>query len=146
MTEEIEGGGRASAPAWFWAGAILAVLWEIFGCFMYYSQVTTDPATLPIDQRALWEASPQWMMAAYAIAVGAGLIGAIILLMRRQAAVWLLLLSLIAVVVQFSALFLVPALRDRTPSDALLLPIVIMIVCYAIWQFSRLAGRRGLLR
>ena len=147
MTDEIHHeADKVEVPAWFSAVAVLALIWEALGCFMYVSQVTTDPASLPIDQRAMWEASPTWMIAAYAIAVWVGLVGAVLLLLRRKAAVPVLLGSLIAVVVQFSALFLVPQLRETTPSDALLFPVVIMIVCYAIWQFSKVAQRRGWLR
>jgi predicted RND superfamily exporter protein len=137
---------ETTVPGWFWAGAGLALVWEIIGCATYWMQVTADPATLPLDQRAMLEAAPQWMTIAYALAVWVGLIGAVLLLMRRQMAVPLLLISLVAVIVQFSALFLVPELRDRTPSDALLMPIVIVVACYAIWHFARMAGRRGLLR
>ena len=76
----VDGEGEVhNVPGWFWAGAVMALLWEAFGCFMYVSQVTTDPATLPIDQRTMWEASPSWMIAAYAIAVWVGLIGAVLL-------------------------------------------------------------------
>lgn len=139
-------GKARDVPGWFWAGAALALLWEAFGCFMYVSQVTTDPSTLPIDQRAMWEASPLWMIAAYAVAVWVGLIGAALLLLRRKLAVPVLLVSLLAVVVQFSALVLVQQLRETTPSDALLVPVIIVIACYAIWQFSKLADRRGWLR
>ena len=142
----VDGEGEVhNVPGWFWAGAVMALLWEAFGCFMYVSQVTTDPATLPIDQRTMWEASPSWMIAAYAIAVWVGLIGAV-LLMRRKLSVPVLLVSLLAVVVQFSALVLVPQLRETTPSDALLVPVIIVIACYVIWQFSKLADRRGWLR
>jgi len=48
--------------------------------------------------------------------------------------------------VQFSSVFVVPEMRAITPSDALFLPIVIIVIAYGIWQFSRLAGRRGWLR
>ena len=133
-------------PAWYWIGAGLALVWEAIGCFMYWSQVTTDPATLPLDQRAMIEAAPVWMTAAFAVSTWVGLVGAVLLMMRRKLAVPLLLVSLVAVLVQFSALLLVPELRDRTPSDAYLLPIIILVACYAIYSLARLAGRRGWLR
>ena len=145
MTDEIMR-EETPVPTWFWIGAGLALVWEAIGCFMYWSQVTTDPATLPLDQRAMIEAAPMWMTAAFAISVWTGLAGAVLLLMRRKLAVPLLLVSLVAVVVQFSALLLVPALRDRTPSDALFLPIVILVACYGIFILARLANRRGWLR
>jgi len=134
------------APRWFTVAALAAVAWEIFGCFMYLMQVRVDPASLPVDQRALWDAAPSWMMAAYAVAVWVGLIGAILLVMRRRLAEKLLLVSLVAVIVQFSALLLVPELRNLTTSDALFLPFVIVVACYVIWHFAFTSRRAGWLR
>ena len=134
------------APRWFTLAAIGAVLFELVGCAMYLMQVRVDPALLPVDQRALWDAAPSWMVAAYAVAVWVGLVGAILLLMRRRLAEKLLLVSLIAVLVQFSALLLVPDLRNLTTSDALFLPFVIIVVCYVIWHFAWTSRRAGWLR
>lgn len=133
-------------PGWFYAVAVLALLFEAFGCWMYVSQVSADPATLPLDQRALWEATPQWMVAAYANAVWVGLIGALLLVLRRRLAVPLLLVSLVAVIVQFSGLFLVRQLRQTVPESALIAPVVLILACYLIFQFARVAQRRGYLR
>ena len=137
---------RSTVPAWFWAAAGLALLFEAFGCFMYLAQVSADRATLPLDQRAMWDATPTWMLSAYAIAVWVGVIGAALLLLRRKLAVPVLLVSLIAVVVQFSGLFLVPQLRQTVPESALAGPIAILVICYAIFHLARLAQRRGWLR
>ncbi len=136
----------AAVPPWFWAAAGLALLFEGFGCFMYLSQVTADHATLPLDQRAMWDATPTWMIAAYAVAVWVGLIGATLLLVRRRSAVPVLFASLIAVIVQFSGLFLVPQLRQTVPDSALAGPIAIMLCCYGIFLLARLARKRGWLR
>lgn len=133
----------ARPPAWFMILALLSILWEAFGCFMYVSQVTVDPASLPLDQRALWDATPAWSIGAYAIAVWVGLIGAVLLLLRRRQSVALLFLSLVAVAVQFSALILVPDLSGNMSSDMLLLPVVIFIVCYGIFHLALLAKKRG---
>ena len=139
-------GPAGAAPRWFGAAAIAALLWEMLGCAIYLIQVRTDPASLPLDQRAMWDATPAWMIAAYGTAVWVGLAGAVLLVMRRRLAEPLLLASFAAVLVQFSGLLLVPALRDRTPADAWLLPIVIVAVSYSIWQLARRARSRGWLR
>lgn len=133
-------------PGWFRPAAIAVVAWEIFGCVMYVMQVGVDPAALPNDQRAVWDATPPWMVGAYATAVWVGLAGAVALLMRRRLAEPLLLVSLIAVAVQFSGLLLVPELRALMTSDMLLLPFVILAVCFVIWSFARRARRNGWLR
>ena len=86
------------------------------------------------------------MVAAYATAVGVGLVGAVLLLMRRKLSVPALLVSLIAVVVQFSGLFLVPQLRQTVPDTALAGPIAIIVICYGIFHLARLADKRSWLR
>jgi hypothetical protein len=132
-----------AVPAWFTAVAVLALLFEAFGCWMYIVQVSADPASLPLDERAMWAATPTWMVAAYAIAVWVGLVGALLLVLRRRFAVPLLLVSLIAVIVQFSGLFLVPQLRQTVPESALAAPVILILACYLIFQFARVAQRRG---
>ena len=137
---------RGAVPAWYWMAAIAALLFELIGCFFYVVEVrmsAADIAALPLDQRALLEARPNWFYAAFAIAVGVGLIGSIGLLLRKAWAAPLLLASLVAAIVQFSSIVIVPEMRAVTPSDALAVPIVIIICCYGIWQLARLAGRRG---
>jgi hypothetical protein len=136
----------SGAPRWFMIAALAALAWEIVGCTMYVMQVSVDPAALPADQRQMWDATPAWMTGAYAVAVWVGLIGAILLLMRRKLAEPLLLVSLIAVVVQFSGLLIVPQLRNLVSSDVLFLPFLIVIVCGVIWHFARRARRSGWLR
>ena len=136
----------SGAPRWFTFAALAALAWEIIGCAMYLMQVSVDPAALPADQRQMWDATPAWMTGAYAVAVWVGLVGAVLLLMRRKFAEPLLLVSLIAVVVQFSGLLVVPELRNLVSSDMLFLPFLIVVVCGVIWHFARRARRSGWLR
>ena len=138
--------GQAPAPRWFMAAAIGALIFYGLGCYAYLSQMGVDPATLPADQRTMWDATPAWMTGAYAVGVWAGLVGAILLLLRRRLAEPLLLVALLAVVVQFSGLILVPALRNLVSSDMLLLPFVVVMLCGIIWHFARRARRSGWLR
>lgn len=135
-----------SAPAWFTVAAIAAVLFEAFGAYSYLVHVISDPTTLPIDQRDLVLAMPRWMNAAFAIAVWTGLAGALLLLLRRRLAQPLLLLSLVAAVIQFAGLLVVPKLRNLVGSDDLFVPFLILIACYGIWHLAWQARRSGWLR
>ena len=130
-------------PPWYWLVAVAALLFELAGSYAYYLQMTTDPAGLPVDQRALIQSTPVWINAAYGLAVLAGVIGAVGLLQRRRFATGALGLSLAMVFVQFGGIMLVPALRQSIPSDQLLGPIVIFLLAYGFWQFARAAARRG---
>ena len=87
-------------------------------------------------------ARPSWYYAAFGIAVWVGLAGAIGLLLRKQWADRLLLASLIAVIIQFSAILIVPEMR-LVSSDALLGPVIVILIAYGVWQLARLARRRG---
>lgn len=138
--------GPRTTPPWFTIAAIGVLLWELIGCAMYLMQVSVDPALLPVDERAVWEAAPAWMTAAYGVAVWGGLAGAILLLLRRRHAAPLLLVSFVAVLVQFSALLLVPKLRELLTSDMLFLPFVIAVICFLIWRFAHTAKVNGWLR
>jgi len=137
-----------SVPIWYWVAAVLALLFECLGCFFYVAEVRLTPeqiAMLPLDQAAMLSARPSWYYAAFGVAVWVGLAGTVGLLLRKAWAVPALLISLIAVIVQFSAILIVPEMRTVT-SDALLGPILVALVCYGIFMLARLAKRRGWLR
>ena len=138
-----------AVPGWYWAAAVAALLFELLGCFFYLVEVrmtAQEIAALPLDQRAMLAARPSWFYAAFGVAVWVGLGGAVGLLLRRAWAVRGLLVSMIAAIVQFSSIVIVPEMRAATPSDALFLPIVIIACCYGIYMLARLAKRRGWLR
>src|SRR4051794_37671469 len=96
---------------WYWGGAIVALLFGLLICFGYGVHVTTDPGNLPQDDRALYEAEPAWVSAAFGLTGATVAIGSILLIMRRKAAEPALLVSLAAVCLWFAGLLLVPKLR-----------------------------------
>lgn len=128
---------------WFKWAALASLVWYLLGCANYLIQVTLDPATLPLEQRAMIEAAPKWMYAAFAVAVWVGLVGAILLVMRKRLAVPLLTVSLLAVLVQFSAYFLHAPLREAMSSDMLLVPIIIVAVTWTVFWFAYHSNKRG---
>ena len=138
---------RRSGPhRWFWILAAGALLFEAAGAYLFVDGMTVDPSTLPLDQRAIFAATPKWMMFAWGVAIATGVIGAASLLARRRIAQPFLLISWLAVAVQFSGLFLVKQLRELTPEDHLMVPIVILLLSYGIWQLSLLANKRRWLK
>jgi len=136
----------APAPTWFSIAAVGALLWEVLGCSLLVMQAITDPMTLPRDQQAIWQATPAWMNFAWGFAVITGLAGTILLVTRKRRAEPLLLLSLVAVTVQFSGMLIVPSLRELIASDDLLTPFVVLVVCYGIWMLARRGRKEGWLR
>jgi hypothetical protein len=144
-TAAVRGG---TVPIWYWVAAVCALLFECLGCFFYLAEVRLTPeqiAMLPLDQAAMLSARPAWYYAAFAGAVWVGLTGTVGLLLRKTWAVPALLISLIAVIVQYSAILMVPGMRTIS-SDELLGPIVVALISYGIFMLARLAKRRGWLR
>lgn len=136
-------------PGWYWAVALAALLWNGFGCFMYVTQVGMEPADmarLPEVQQEVWRAMPGWAVGAYAVAVWAGLLGAIGLLLRRSWARLAFAASLLGVIVQFGWTFLGTPLLSRMGASAAAFPAFILIVVALLLWFSSRAARRGWLR
>lgn len=136
-------------PVWFWIVSGLALLWEGMGCYAYLMQVTMnakDLAQLPEGQRQMWEAMPIWVVGAYAVAVWAGLLGAVALLMRRQWAKPMFLLSLIGVLIQFGWAFLVAGAAEKIGTGAYALPAAIIAIAVLLVWFSSMAANRAWLR
>jgi amino acid transporter len=137
---------RRPLARWYWAGAIASLLFMALGCVTYLMHVTADPASLPLDQRAAFDAEPVWLTAAYAIAVWVGLAGTLMLLLRRKLAQPLMLISLAAVVVWLAGLLLVPNLRETISSNDLAVAIAVAAITWTIFWFARHSAKRGWLR
>lgn len=136
---------KNTAPRWLlWAGIAL-LLWNLMGVGAFISQWSmsaADVAALPQVQRDLWVSMPGWTWAAYAVAVCAGLLGAIGVLMRKWWAALAFSLSLIAVLIQFSFPFVL-ANGAQTGMDMLAFPMFIVAMGVVQWQFSRHWQRKG---
>ncbi len=132
--------------SWYWIAAGVSFLFMALGCWMYLSVVTANPATLPLDQRNLIEAEPTWMVAAFAIAVWSGLLGAVLLLMRRKIAVPVLLVSLIATIVNFLPYAVVRPVRDLITTNDIAIAVAVVLITGTIYSFARHSRQRGWLR
>ena len=133
-------------PKWYWAVAVLALLWMAFACVTYVVHVSMsaeEVAKLPqIDQDIMYN-SPVWVTAAYAVAVWSGLAGAVGLLLRRAWARPLFVLSLVGVVVQFGWLFSASDWLAVKGASAAVFPIIIAVIgAFLIW-FAGHAQKRG---
>lgn len=144
MTEE----NQAQRPlaSWYMAGAIASLLFMLIACAGYLLTVTADPATLPIDQQAMLAAQPWWMMAAYGVAVWAGLAGTVMLVLRRKLAQPLLLVSLVAAAVTFLPYAVVPAVRDNVSTNDIAAAVIVLAITWTIFWFARHSQQRGWLR
>ena len=139
---------NAKAPIWFWAAGIVALIWNALGVFAYSQQIgmsAEEFAALPPLQQELLASQPFWITAAFAIAVFAGLVASILMLMRKRLAVRMFLVSLVAVLVQFSSVFIVDGYMEFFTGQGWAMPVVIVILGLAFLAISRHAEKSGLL-
>jgi magnesium-transporting ATPase (P-type) len=131
---------------WYVAGAIAAFIFMLLISGMFVLQVTTDPVSLPLDQRFASEAQPIWVTAALAVAAWVGLLGSFMLVLRRKIALPLMLVSLVGVLAWLAGLLAVPGLREAISANDLAVAIVIAAIVWTIFWFARHSNQRGWLR
>ena len=119
------------APKWFMVVAAVLLVWNLFGVMAYIMQVTMSPdalAALPEAERQLYENAPAWATAAFAVAVNGGVLGCMLLLLKRNLAGLFLQLSLAGVLVQnFHAFFMSNAL-EVYGTGGLVMPVLVLII------------------
>ena len=132
---------------WYMPAAILSLLLVAGAVAIYVTRhLLVDPASLPLDVRAVYEAIPGWMDGLAAAALATGLLGTLALVARRKLAQSLLLTSLISALGWLAGLVAVPALREAISANDLAVAIAIAAVSWTIFWFARHSRQRGWLR
>ena len=84
----------------FWAVGAIALIWNVLGVMNFFVQMNPDMlAAYRESERAIVEGRPAWATGAFAIAVFGGALGALLLLLRKSAALYLFVASLLGVIV-----------------------------------------------
>lgn len=132
---------QPSMAYWIIAGLLLS--WNLIGLYMYYGQATATAETFATagytpEQIAFVMAEPIWAHSAYAIAVNAGVFGAILLLLRKAWAVPLFVLSLIGALLQDLDAYILRGALDLFEAVWLAIPITVLVICvFEIWYANR---------
>ncbi len=128
-------------PVWFWIVSVLALIWNGMGVMAYLARAyATDEmiAALPEEQQAEFLVEhPTWYTAAFAIAVFAGALGCIALLLRKKMAYILFVLSGLSAIIQHIYLFM------NVDIPSMVMPIMIIVVCLFLIWFSKNSISKG---
>ena len=136
--------GKPNSTFWIISGA--ALVWNLIGLVFYIGQVSITPealAALTEAQQEFFLATPTWATAAFAIAVNAGVLGSVFLLLRKTWAVPTLAISLAAIVVQDVDAF---ALRDAfgiVGVSSVIIPSMVFVIGIALLLYARATKERG---
>ena len=132
----------------FWIVGACALVWNLIGLVIYYSHVSMTPDALggfTEAQQAFFNSTPVWATSAYAVAVTAGVLGSLFLLLRKAWAVPLFVLSLIGIVVQDLHAFVLSNGLEVWETKDIYLPAVVIVVAIALVMYSRGAKKKRLL-
>jgi len=136
-------------PKWYLPVTIAALLWNLMGCGAYLSDVlltADDVAKMSADRQALYASRPGWAVAATAVAVWGGALGSLGLILRRRWALPLLSASLIGLVVQDVAMFVLSDVLKVNGSVVLGLQGLVLAIAVALLWLARTANAKGWLR
>jgi hypothetical protein len=137
MNDETVGGVHWS----FWVISVVALIFNVMGVMNYFVQMSADSlASFPESYRPIIEGRPAWATGAFAIAVFGGSLGCILLLLRKSAAFYLFIASLLGVIVTMVHIFGVAGLSSFEVWMGVLMQLV--VTAFLIW-YSKQAESRG---
>ncbi len=136
----------AKPPVWFWIGSVLGLLWNLYGASLYLMQaymMDDLKETMTAEQISLLESRPTWLVAAFAIAVWAGVLGCIGLLLGKRWSKIVLLISLLAILADMAYTFgTTNSIEVYGTLQGLVIPLFVIFIGIGLVFFSRLAHKR----
>jgi hypothetical protein len=141
MSDELNG----KPPTSYNIIAGVFLVWNLIGLMFYYQQMTLTPemmASMGAEIAAFLDATPVWANAGYAIAVNAGVLASIALLLRKSWAFPLYVFSFIGILVQdFDAFVLRDVVAVWGSSSYYVPSAVIVIGLIELWYSRSVANR-----
>jgi len=127
-------------PIWFFVVVVVALLWNAIGLMAVVADLrlsAADIAALTPDQQAVYAARPGWSVVASVVAVSAGVLGCLMLLLRKALAVPLLVLSLLGVIVQDVGIFVFAGAANGVSLVPLALQGFVLVVAIGLLLLAR---------
>jgi len=146
---------QARTPAHLWIVGALATLWNAFGAYDYLMtrMRNTDyfEGMMPgVDPNAIlaWiDGFPLYAQLGWGLGVWMGLLGSLLLLLRKRWATWALALSLIGAVLGLGyQIALAPPMPGGETAMTTVMPYVIILVALGLFLYAYAMEKRGVLR
>ena len=136
--------GRTPWHLWIIGGA--ALIWYALGALtIQFAQLGRLPHLSP-DEIAYYAAKPAWLVALTALSTYGSVIAALLLLLRRRAAVPLFMIALGCILLSDAAELIDGSARAYANQGAAMATVLIAIVALAMLLYARAMRRRGVLR
>jgi hypothetical protein len=145
---------QAQTPVHLWIVGILSLLWGCFGGYDYTMTrmrntdyiATSMPGVDPRVALAWVDSMPLYAQIGWGLGVWMGLLGAVLLLLRKRWAVWAFGLSFVGAILGLGyQIALAPPLPGADSPMYKLMPYVIILVALGLFLYARAMEKKGIL-
>lgn len=140
--------GNTKVPWHLYAVGLLTLIWNGFGASQWYMQVMKVPSyygKLTMEQIQYLQAAPVWVEIVFGVGVWTGVLGALMLLLRRKLAFNAFVASLVAVLVNTVYVQIMTNGRDVMGVGTLYAAIAVIVVAAASAAYAHFARSRGII-
>lgn len=138
----------SKAPIHLWIVGGLALLWNLMGAVDYVLTMTRNEAYMSHftpKQLEFFYGFPAWVVALWAIAIWGGLLGIVLLLLRRRQAVPVLAISFICMVVTMIHNYGFAGGAEISGGSGIFFSGLVFVISLALIVYSRAMVRKGVL-
>ncbi len=128
----------------FWTIGAVALIWNIMGVINFFVQMNADMvAAMPETHRVIIEVRPAWATGAFAIAVFGGALGCLLLLLRKSAAYYMFIASLLGVIVAMTPHLDMIGSTINDPFEIVMMILMPLVVAAFLIWYSKQAESKG---
>ncbi len=121
--------------------SIIAIVWNVLGVASYFFHVYMSEdaiAKLPEAEQILYQNIPTWKTVAFFIATVSGLLGSILLFLKKKIALPVLTLSLIGILVSFYYDFFKTKLIEIYGNGSIIFPLIVVLIgIFLVWYTKK---------
>jgi hypothetical protein len=149
MTES-QNNSTNKTPVHLWIMGVIALVWNLIGAMDYVmTQMQNENymSTFTPEQLDFFYSIPSWAVATWAIGVWGGVVGSVFLLIRNKLAVWIFIISLIAMTItSFQNYVLSNGLEVVGSAFSVIFTAIIFIVALCLCFYAKAMHKNGVLK
>lgn len=139
----------ARLPLWFWIVSALGLAWNIFGAVQFIASLSATPESLQAqgltaEQAAVMLGYPGWMTVVFAVGVFGGVLGCLLLLARKAAAVTVFAVSLAGYIALYIGDIVHGVFAAMGAPQVIILTVVVLIAAGLLWLALLFRARAAL--
>lgn len=134
------------APNWFIVAAVIALFWNLIGAAAVIMNFMITPETLAAmapEQQLMYADTPAWSSYASLVAVFAGALGCVALLMKKAWATPLFMLSIFGLLVQNVGIFVIVDAIAILGISVLIMQGLVALIAIGLYFLAKMAFKRS---